>query len=176
MFASISASACIEIRSITYIVAPCLVSEERRLEIVQSAHERTPIINFIPFVVNVKIRILYVFYKIIDNKFPLHIMGQSLSLEQISTNIQKIYPDSVHDDHLLLMRCVLALFECLQTIRAESDFTEISVATHIATRFTELGILCNLLSSDQLEQTASHQYCGVRANFDFNKCLCNNCA
>ncbi|CAL6074602.1 Hypothetical_protein [Hexamita inflata] len=85
-------------------------------------------------------------------------MGQSLSLEQISTNIQKIYPDSVHDDHLLLMRCVLALFECLQTIRAESDFTEISVATHIATRFTELGILCNLLSSDQLEQTASHQY------------------
>ncbi|CAL5970509.1 Hypothetical_protein [Hexamita inflata] len=52
MFASVSASACIEIRSFTYVVAPCLVSEERRQEIAQSAHERTPIINFIPFVVN----------------------------------------------------------------------------------------------------------------------------
>ncbi|CAL5972530.1 Hypothetical_protein [Hexamita inflata] len=47
----LATDACIEVRSFAYIVAPCLLSEERLDEIYESAHERTPIIKFVPYAV-----------------------------------------------------------------------------------------------------------------------------
>ncbi|CAL6009285.1 Leucine-rich_repeat domain superfamily [Hexamita inflata] len=39
-----------------------------------------------------------------------------------------------------------------------------------------LDVSNNNLTEVTLKINLNELYCGVRANFDFNKCLCNNCA
>ncbi|CAL6064296.1 Conserved_hypothetical protein [Hexamita inflata] len=100
---------------------------------------------------------------------------------------------------LSMQRCGLKHIECISSL-VNLEYLDLSVNSGIdinplckITTITQLNISnCNLYqidqigslinlkvldaSSNQLQNVDSICYCGVRANFDFNKCLCNNCA
>ncbi|CAL6062792.1 Conserved_hypothetical protein [Hexamita inflata] len=74
-----------------------------------------------------------------------------------------------------LMQEIQKLAECDQVFIKYREQTEVENQQIVDCRQI-IEALCNEKFQLNADIKELGQYCGVRANFDFNKCLCNNCA